>query len=74
MLAIRNFAGIHYFTEKNPHPIKMFANDTEISVGKGSSFLVFKDSNLPYLQIMPACDNDARFDPSKFSCIRCIEG
>ena len=43
-------------------------------MGKGPSYLVYKDSTEPFLHIMPACSNDARFDPDRKACIFCTEG
>ena len=43
-------------------------------MGKGESYLVFKDSASDVLQIMPGCENTARLDTSSLACVPCDDG
>ena len=80
LLQVTDSKGNHYF--KNEESLYTFPyqnnsnseDDSSISMGKGESYLVFKDSASDVLQIMPGCQNNARLDTDSFDCVPCDEG
>ena len=74
MLEVHNWLGKHYYQEEEPYLLQGLTNATQISIGKGSSYLVWKQSDEPFLKILPVCENDARFDPKSKACLTCTEG
>ena len=77
MLQVTDSKGRHYFNEEETLYTFPYSNSSEegsITMGKGESYLVFKDSASDVLQIMPACQNNARLDTNSFECVPCDEG
>ena len=77
MLQVTDSKGRHYFNEEETLYTFPYSDSEEggsITMGKGESYLVFKDSASDVLQIMPACQNNARLDTNSFECVPCDEG
>ena len=74
VLEVHNWLGKHYYQEEEPYRFQGMSDGTQVSIGKGLSYLVWKQSNEPFLKILPVCENDAKFDPQTKACLTCTEG
>ena len=55
VLEVHNWLGKHYYQEEQPYQLQGMTNTTQVSIGKGSSYLVWKQSDEPFLKILPVC-------------------
>ena len=74
VLEVRSWDNEHFFENITPQTLRGQTENTTISLGKGSSYLVYKVSSQPFLQIMPSCSNDAYFNKERMACVYCQGG
>jgi len=59
VLQVTDLSGKRYYKDAAIYPLSGITPDTTMAMSKGSSYLVFKDSDSAHLNIMPACSNEA---------------